>query len=959
MAIKETVPFNFDEVYSYIENKFKERGYDTQEGSNTMQLVTAMSYLTSMLNVNTAVNINETLLPQARKRNMILQDARTLGYEIEHRQSYKYDIALNFTEVGTTTIQKYDSFTAGDKTYYYLLSDSIKVDVGEGDINTIKYYSPDMPISSAFEINGSWDDQLNWAVFSDESFETAVVDAGFSFKSYTGKVVKIPVTEGTLHKYVDNPSLSILIGQDDIKTYVDIPFTNVEENGIDVFLTYIESNGAEHKDEEWTRSKSFMLDNDNLLSKQFIRLDNIEFGTPRIYFKFGEVGAELLENTFVRINVLESSGVDGKIESGTPVVPDTIQCDVIEVGILVQGAEEETDESIKANAPLFNNTANRIITKSDYSAFANRQADVKTSVIWDGNEEFPKRPGHIWFSFLPSNNERVLTNDINANEYLLNTNDLNNWYMSETGVDNVFLELENYKIPTLEFHHRHPMYMDFEFNINVIKYLAATTKEVQNKNIFDIIDQYFVELDGVENFNFEYLNSNLIRRIDRGITDSTGINIELKTSVPINKNSKINEEFDPCALPQQNGKIAAFDEFTTFSAPSGLTAVGYGRSVSQYNGYLAVGSIVDSLISGSNTEETNGGEVYLYNRTASGYDYIDTIANPETNANDFFGAAVALNGNRLIIGAPLHDTEAENNAGRVYIYDMDDLTTPYQTITESNSLWFGSSVALDADGDRLLVGEVLHTNGLSMSGIVHVYSWNGTAYVKTGTVAAADEVAGEGFGSGVACWDGRLVVGAQSNSEAGTNAGKVYIYKWNGTAYEYTASIIASDAQPNSLFGFSVEAYENKVLVGAIADNSAGVDAGRVYVYELNSNVWSSSGTITASDARSEAYFGIDISLRDGRLIIGSTPSEEAIVRDGKVYAYDSTEAEIDYVPAPGDDFIIVYKPDTGVSKLGTFTQVMASNEQGTIAIENPTENKIYLYRWDGNKYIEFQQITL
>ena len=56
--IKETVPFSFDDLYTKTATKFIENGYDVQEGSNTMQLVTAMSYLISMLNTNTAVNIN-------------------------------------------------------------------------------------------------------------------------------------------------------------------------------------------------------------------------------------------------------------------------------------------------------------------------------------------------------------------------------------------------------------------------------------------------------------------------------------------------------------------------------------------------------------------------------------------------------------------------------------------------------------------------------------------------------------------------------------------------------------------------------------------------------------------------------------------------------------------------------------------------------------------------------------
>ena len=118
MAIKETVPFNFDDLYSKVQAKFVENGYDVQEGSNTMQLVTAMSYLVSMLNANTAVNINENLLTLARKRTNVLQDARLLGYEPGNKVSYHYELELTLP-AGDFILPKYTVFTANNLNYYY------------------------------------------------------------------------------------------------------------------------------------------------------------------------------------------------------------------------------------------------------------------------------------------------------------------------------------------------------------------------------------------------------------------------------------------------------------------------------------------------------------------------------------------------------------------------------------------------------------------------------------------------------------------------------------------------------------------------------------------------------------------------------------------------------------------------------------------------------------------------
>jgi hypothetical protein len=553
MAIKEVIPFNFDEIYSYIENKFKEKGYDTQEGSNTMQLVTAMSYLTSMLNANTAININETLLTQARKRNMVLQDARILGYEIDHTQSYRYMLTLNFITVGTHKIKKYTSFTANSMTYYYMGQQLEDIVVSSADAETRKYYVLGMSEITCKELNGTWDAEFNWATFeiSDESVISNIENKGYELLSYTGVMKKIEVREGVLHKYVDNESvltrvieLENIIDSDGVLTqgvkhYIDIPFTDVEENGLDVFLTYIDEDGQFHEKELWKKSASFMIDKDTVLNKEYARLDNIEYRTPRIYFKLGEIGNELRVGTFIYINVLTSSGVLGAMTE-TPKANE-LKCDVRNYELVLQGAKEESISSIKQNAPLFHNTANRVITKPDYIAFCKRQATVKYADVWDGHDEYPSAPGHIWFSFIPSNNIRsmALNTDTNSSYYLENEYDAVNWYIEEAEVQNIWDFLDNFKIPTLIFHHRHPIYMDFSYDVEVVRYGVATTRKEQHAEIFEVINDYF--MNAVERFKFEYFNSNLTRRIDNKLSDITGFNISLTTSIVIGPKHVIQE----------------------------------------------------------------------------------------------------------------------------------------------------------------------------------------------------------------------------------------------------------------------------------------------------------------------------------------------------------------------------------------------------------------------------------
>jgi len=499
--ITETIPFNFDEVYKFVEDKFIEKGYDSiYEGSNTAQLITAMSYMVSMLNTNTAVNINELILPLARKRNNVLNDARILGYEISHISSYKYKLTLLMPE-GNSRIPKYTEFKSGNYTYYYL--------------------DDDIEIQNATTIEE----------------RTKVIE----------------VKEGILHKFNDEPDvLKITTGTINVdgenipQYYIDIPYIDVEEDGLETFLTYYDENGMLISSEPWKKSDKFMIDKDSALDKEYIRLDNIELRTPRIYFTLAGVGQGIRVGTIVEINVLVSNGTKGEMLD----IPSTdLDAEIQKFELSRQGTTEESIESIKINAPMFHNSANRAVTKVDYTSICNRQSSILDSEVWGGDDEHPKIPGHIWFSFTPSNKVRNFTSDeFNTLFNLDDAYSLTNWYLEDEEIRStiydsngnliqkgVFDVLDEYKIPTLEFHNRHPLYLDFEYTIQILKYNIKTSKSDINNDIFNVIDNYFKNTTtGAEQFNFEYFHSSLEKRIDTDLSDITGFNNTVKTYLILN-----------------------------------------------------------------------------------------------------------------------------------------------------------------------------------------------------------------------------------------------------------------------------------------------------------------------------------------------------------------------------------------------------------------------------------------
>ena len=138
------------------------------------------------------------------------------------------------------------------------------------------------------------------------------------------------------------------------------------------------------------------------------------------------------------------------------------------------------------------------------------------------------------------------------------------------------------------------------------------------------------------------------------------------------------------------------------------------------------------LVVGANAEDTSGtnaGKVYVYewNPTTLVYDEITTLTASDAQATDRFGESVALSDTRLVVGAYAEDTAAAD-AGKVYVYEFDSTTLVYNeiaTLTASDaqaSDLFGASVALD--GTRLVVGAYAEDTTAADAGKVYVYEFS-------------------------------------------------------------------------------------------------------------------------------------------------------------------------------------------------------------------------------------------
>ena len=226
-------------------------------------------------------------------------------------------------------------------------------------------------------------------------------------------------------------------------------------------------------------------------------------------------------------------------------------------------------------------------------------------------------------------------------------------------------------------------------------------------------------------------------------------------------------------------------------------------------------------------------------------------------AGDYFGYSVSsagdVNGDGyddLIIGAYGND-DAGTTAGKAYIY------------------FGGKSIDYVAD--------------VTLSGAAS-YDYFGR------TVSSAGDVNGDGYDD--------VIVGAYGNDDAGSSAGKVYIY-FGGPAMDNTADVSMVGENASDYFGYSVtsagdvngDGYDD-VLISATGNDDGGVSAGKTYIY-FGGTTMDNTADVTMIGEVSADNFGNSVSSAgdvngDGYddVIIGAHNNDEAGNLAGKAYIY-------------------------------------------------------------------------
>ena len=220
----------------------------------------------------------------------------------------------------------------------------------------------------------------------------------------------------------------------------------------------------------------------------------------------------------------------------------------------------------------------------------------------------------------------------------------------------------------------------------------------------------------------------------------------------------------------------------------------------------------DLIAVGLAGESDYRGSVRLFRRVAGAWTALPAIENPQGKTGDLFGAAIALSGDTLVVGAPGEDKigSCQMDCGAAYVYTLgvDGPSAPKKIVSAmpTNRGWFGISVGVSSD--HIVVGAPLEDDESRYDGMVYAYEKSGEFAFRIHAAPLARHL----FGASLSARDDELAVGSPLYPDL-VYHGVVSLYRLGaeGAKLQWTLP----NPTPGIAFGFSVALGARGLVVGA------------------------------------------------------------------------------------------------------------------------------------------------
>lgn len=471
-------------------------------------------------------------------------------------------------------------------------------------------------------------------------------------------------------------------------------------------------------------------------------------------------------------------------------------------------------------------------------------------------------------------------------------------------------------------------------------------------------------------------------------------------------------------------------------ADDGMDNDYFGSVVSINNGFIIAGAY------GKNISGPNTGAAYIFQQTGQSWIQVARLSADAGASGDYFGGSVAIHQNIALVGAPGTD-QAGTDSGKAYVYQYDGnnwlLETEIVSSEAASGDYFGTAVSLNQD--FLMIGATgVRTAGEAISGAVYAFYHNGKQWIQTQKITAGipenngleaaffkkpfslnrlmadmtpwylipfmdrfggiiimdDKIAairtmreygasrikivrstrpdpdqpdeipdwepvvviasddpeeGDGFGEGFDIENESLIVGSPGKDGDNTDTGEVKIYKVPISDLFQEKKLTAVDCIEQDMFGVSMAADENHLIIGAQYGESSGVSSGSAYIFGSNDGEWVSQAVLIPDDPENGDCFGIAVDIEGEFAVVGASRKRNNGIESGAAYIFHYVAgAWIQTAKLFGDELTEETWFGSSVSISNGFAVVGASNE-------NMGTGAAYIFHYNGSSWQRYGKL--
>ncbi len=338
----------------------------------------------------------------------------------------------------------------------------------------------------------------------------------------------------------------------------------------------------------------------------------------------------------------------------------------------------------------------------------------------------------------------------------------------------------------------------------------------------------------------------------------------------------------------------------------------FGSAIALSGNRLVVGET--GSLSGGRAEF---GAVYVFFRSGAIWRLQAVLSASDRKPGDSFGASVSISGDIVVVGAPSADANGRTGVGAVYVYvakgtSWVEQTKLCKTVQGVNS-YFGESVAVS--GDTMVVGD---TSDGTSGGAAYVYVRQGEGWTLQASLRGSASGAHGQLGSSVALLGNTALVASFGyDTDREPIPGEAYVFARSGTAWTEQARFIPSNWKKWTLFGNAIALGQDIAVVADAYEQIA-------YVYARRGMTWELEAKLTTADRTDfDRGFGHAVAVSQDTVVVGSTRS---------VYVHGNKPYAMHVFGKTGKTWSLQAEIPLGSGDIDDMTPMSAAIEQDTIS---------------------------